>query len=113
LALTTTDVMAQHAMANTTQTNENKEPNAVTKIALLRLSAERIDNNVLAKAYPIFFEYYTSKKNIAEQANNNTTEEYAKIIAIRDEKLSTILSEKEMKNYKKKIEKELAEGEIK
>jgi hypothetical protein len=113
LAITTTSVKAQQMMAATAQVTENKEPNALTKIALLRLSAEGVANNVLGKAYPIFFEYYTSKKNITEQAasTNNTAEEYAKIIAKRDEKLSTIFSEKEMKNYKNKVEAELAAAE--
>jgi hypothetical protein len=112
LAITTTSVKAQQ-MAATTQAIESKEPNALTKIALLRLSAEGIANNVLGKAYPIFFEYYTAKKNLAEQAAtaNNTTEEYAKLISKRDEKLSTIFSEKEMKNYKNKVEAELAAAE--
>jgi hypothetical protein len=115
LAITTTSVKAQQMVAATAQATENKEPNALTKVALLRLSAEGIANNVLGKAYPIFFEYYTSKKNIAEQAAtaNNTAEEYAKIIAKRDEKLSTIFSEKEMKNYKNKVEAELAASENK
>jgi hypothetical protein len=115
LAITTTSVKAQQMAAATTQATENKEPNALTKIALLRLSAEGIANNVLGKAYPIFFEYYTSKKNIAEQAGtaNNTAEEYASIIAKRDEKLRSIFSEKEMKNYKNKVEAELATAENK
>ncbi len=114
LAITTTSVKAQQMAAATTQATENKEPNALTKIALLRLSAEGIANNVLGKAYPIFFEYYTAKKNIAAQAtsaNNNVSEEYAKIISKRDEKLSLLFSEKEMKNYKNKVEAELVAAE--
>jgi hypothetical protein len=114
LAITSTSIKAQQITAATSQATEKKEPNALTKIALLRLSAEGIANNVLGKAYPIFFEYYTSKKNITEQAastSNNTVEEYAKIIAKRDEKLSIIFSEKEMKNYKNKVEAELAAAE--
>jgi hypothetical protein len=50
---------------------------------------------------------------IASTNTNDATAEYAKIIANRDDKLKGILSEAEMKNFKKKLEAELAAEENK
>ncbi len=120
LAITTTSVKAQQMVEASTnlQTTEKKEPNALTKLALLKLSAAGISNEQLAKAYPVFFEYYVTKKKVDEQIavgeNKNAADvEYAKLMKNRDEKLSEILSQKEMKSFKNKFEKELAEGETK
>lgn len=120
LAIVTTNVNAQQVAAalKAEQTTEKKEPNALTKLALLKLSAAGISNEQLAKAYPVFFEYYVTKKKVDEQIavgeNKNAADvEYAKLMKNRDEKLSEILSQKEMKSFKNKFEKELAEGETK
>ncbi len=120
LAIVTTNVNAQQVAAalKAEQTTEKKEPNALTKLALLKLSAAGISNEQLAKAYPVFFEYYVTKKKVDEQIavgeNKNAVDvEYAKLMKNRDEKLSEILSQKEMKSFKNKFEKELAEGETK
>lgn len=121
LVITTTSVNAQQqitAALTTQQTTEKKEPNALTKLALLKLSSLGVANNMLAKAYPVFFEYYSTKKKVDEQIaigenKNAADEEYAKLIQNRDEKLREILSEKEMKVFKTKLEKALAEEETK
>ncbi len=120
LAITTTNVNAQQMVAALTaeQKTEKKEPNALTKLALLKLSTAGISNEQLAKAYPVFFEYYSTKKKVDEQIavgeNKNAADvEYAKLIQNRDEKLSEFLSKNEMKSFKTKLEKELADGETK
>jgi hypothetical protein len=117
IAITTTSLKAQQMAMATTQATEKKQPNVLTKLALLKLSATGVSNNTAGKAFPVFFEYYSMKQKIdAEMAATNTinaTAEYEKIISTRDDKLRQILSETEMKNFKKKLEAELAAEESK
>jgi hypothetical protein len=113
LAITGTSLKAQQIVAASSQTSEKKQPNALTKVALLKLSATGTPNEELSKAYPVFFEYYSVKERVDAQIalgdnKSAASEEYAKLILNRDEKLKTILSEKEMKVFKSKLEAELA-----
>jgi hypothetical protein len=100
------------------QSSEKKAPNALTKIALLKLSAAGVGVDKMGKTFPVFFEYYSMKQKIEEavaagEMKADPKVELAKLISNRDESLKTLFTEAEMKTFKNKLEAELVAEENK
>ena len=95
-----------------------KEPNALTKIAMLKLSGAGIPNDVSAKTYATFYEFYAGKAQAeAAIANGESNLKLAEVqnryIKNRDASLAKILSAEQMKLFKTKLEAALAFSETK
>ncbi len=91
IAITTTSIKAQQAA--TTAATTQQAPNALSKLAVLKLSSAGFSNELMGKAYPIFFEYYTYLQTAIP-------EDVAKIVKKRDDNLRVIFTEEQMKTWK-------------
>ena len=101
LAITITSVKSQQV--TTDVASEKLAPNALSKIALLKLSAVGFSNEILGKAYPIFSEYYTYLQTALP-------EDKIKIVAKRDDNLKNIFTEAQMVTWKNTVEPALLPG---
>lgn len=76
---------------------QQQAPNALSKLAVLKLASGGFDNELLGRAYPIFFEYYTNVKAYP-------VAEAPALLIKRDEKLKAIFTEAQMAAWKNTIE---------
>jgi hypothetical protein len=76
---------------------QQQAPNALTKIAVLKLVSAGFDNELVGKAFPIFSDYYTMLQAAPDG-------EAAALAVKRDEKLKLIFSEAQMKTWKTTVE---------
>jgi periplasmic protein CpxP/Spy len=112
IAITTTTVKAQEAIAAAPQNVEQKQPNERTKETLLKLQAELgISNDQSAKAYPVFEAFYTAQQKLREEmrASGSNDREKMKagreeLVTKRDEQLKEIFTEAQMKKWKEEVE---------
>jgi hypothetical protein len=102
IAITTKSVKAQQATTMAAPTAQ-QAPNALSKLAVLKLSAAGFSNELLGKAYPIFSEYYTYLQTAIP-------EDVAKIVTKRDDNLRVIFTEAQMATWKNTVEPALVAG---
>jgi hypothetical protein len=95
LLFVTVSVNAQQA--TTAAPVQQQAPNALTKIAILKLVSAGFDHELVGKAFPIFSDYYT----VLQDAPAG---EAAALAVKRDEKLKLIFSEAQMKTWKTTVE---------
>jgi hypothetical protein len=101
ITITSTTLKAQQVVAAPVQ---QQAPNALSKLAVLKLASVGFPNDLLGTAYPIFSEYYTNLQAYAAG-------EAAALAIKRDEKLKLIFTEAQMATWKNTVEPALLAGQ--